>query len=694
MPVFNPGGKPNRTATTYDMQVGVSATTVPIHLWLVDNHPDAERWTYVQALRALLYLWVLDAGHPINVFQFLADTAELVTLSPVPNHADPFIARITAEIDDVSIQSMNVDEALTVLLDAAGLHWQIAIKTGIPSTRRGTPTATHYLRVWAARETPAELDVTRYMGVPELHDVPRESPFTVDPGGSVTPIEIARANAAHQAAITYDPRDTSVVRILGGYDEVEVSLMMRPGWPPHAQLDDVAEEDRITAREFWEDEFNPVMEFGGRIPRSVYHTSHPQHAANAKVFRFWMFPDDLTEVEAVALGRTTGAFTARRYRVRRAEDATLQYVDPVWGGDLTSVRTQDWIPRRRPFHETIARKNVATTDQSPIVRVHFGMSSVRKGTGLFVSVAEVSYTLGTTSYTLSAVDEFELPDDSTVRLYADGSATPQTSTTAWPANESPANHYRLALVTTSGGEVTLIVPWDRTTDVPNPDDPGWVEYGGQAVIDEDRAGVWLLDANMWNDPAFREITDDEWGRSDRGLAITDYINGHFWVQVTAVIRGDQRIWRESSTTASGYDGPPRATGTRETFRLDDLGFDKFQRRLTSGGNAGNSYLAGLSHAATDETEYRNRNDEDELSYLAAKRVKQGAGSVVAGDLEIFFITKRYRPGDSFTGCSGLGLIFQRLPMIERVTFTSVAQSGQRTKLLLTDTRDSPEAGAV
>jgi len=632
--VFNPNGMPNRLASSaYFVDTGSALETlpaIPISLWTADNDSAAEYWTYVQALRTVAYLWVLATPNvPVSVREFLSDTETLQTDPPAegdPQRLDPFIARLMCKVEGISVQSMNVDEAFAVLCSAARLHYHYRLHTVSVKTTpgdeppaqlpRSTAQPEYYLRIFAPIQQPEEQEqtpgeITRTMIPPTVHDIPRDKPFRDYTGASTrTKIE---ANRASHAQLTIDRRAINAPWYVGGHVEYEVSLLLRPGWPPHSYLDNITTQaGQGAARDYWFDEFFTSSEFDlNRIPNSVYHSEHPNHLPYADVFRLWVFPDDPTLVNPTQLYRDSGAWTVLRYHTYQyldddgqpLESPILMYAHPTWGGGLAPIVVNQWVPRRRPFYDTIARRNLMTTDRAPIVRVHFG---VRDANGNY------------------------------------------------------------------------------TTNVPEPDDDDWVEFVGDVRILEDRAAIRFNEGNILNAPCFCENPDDPWGDSlGLGLAMLNYAAGHFWVQVTCTVRDDRRMEHGISW--------PGSSAIREQCELYDLGYQRFRKRLRRQSfdpNAGNSYLQTF---AADDAEYEDRDDTTALAAFAAREKSRILYDSISGSLEIFYLDPTYLPGDSFDGCQGLGIKFNKFAPIERVRHIN-DKAGQRTQLMLTDLRENPEVG--
>ena len=372
-PTFNAGGRPNRSREAYPFTI--VDVTYRVHLFVEDNAPEAEYWTFVEALRYHVLMSIILGGEPISVHEFLADTEGLVGLVEVEGSEDPFVRRMTARVEEASLASVDADEGIGLLTDAAGLHYEIATRnmaTGLAIE------VEHYLRVFAtlSRDTDATSDPDRSMGVPQVYDLPREAPFTTP--GERTPLAIAEANKASQANVTIDRRAINAPIFIGGYRDYEVTLLLRPGWVPQPFLDDLeTKEAQKVAKDFWAEEFGQEFEFGGdRVPRSVYHAAHKDHALVSDIGRYWIFPDDFRWVE-----RGGADYTSAYARLNWPAELYMPY-DPDNVDQLVLVRTdigggvveaEEWLPRRRPFRDLIGRA-VESGNRAPIVRINFDVT--------------------------------------------------------------------------------------------------------------------------------------------------------------------------------------------------------------------------------------------------------------------------------------------------------------------------------
>jgi len=285
-PVFNAESKGNRLATplTFNRTDGQEGTH-RIYAFTEDGATAAKEWNYADALRYTAYFYARKSG--VDVEDFLRDTDELAGMAPVIG-PDPFTTRLTQRVEHVSIASMSALEALTALCKGAGLHYEVVLRLG----------QQFYLRVFAEIADANEEAATheRLMGAPKARNIPRDRPFNDYTG--LTPGDIAQRNEARQADLALDNRAINDPLFVGGANDYEVTLLLRPGWMSHVNLDNMASAAQAEAAvAYWEEEFGlddtDVDEETG-LPKSVYHTKHPDHWKYADVGRLWVFPDDLS----------------------------------------------------------------------------------------------------------------------------------------------------------------------------------------------------------------------------------------------------------------------------------------------------------------------------------------------------------------------------------------------------------------
>jgi len=664
--VFNAGGKPNRSAARYRSKLAfeipfkaAAGERFTTHVWTSDDEPGAAYWRFVDAFRAVLVHGVTTGpSAPISVLEFLRDTNDLES----SGSGDAFTQRMLERVPSVSVQSMNVEEAIAVLCQAAGLHYHLpfrtAVELGSTPARKASAGPLQWLRVFAEVSDDAE-DVNtpdREMVRPAVHDLPRDEPFRLD--GSIDARTRIQRSKAVRSNLTIDRRAINAPRYLGGHDEMEVSILLRPGWEPQAFLDH--DEDGVPyasrtgtaltdavkrAFEFWQGEFYRDEYLQNRLPSSKYHPAHALHGAErpntalpdgdfipdpetqstrpaggkiSDVFRLWVFPDDPNLVSAAKLQRTgdNSPWAKRWYGVEHPDArGVLVWNHETYGGGLPKALIADWVARRRPLRATIARKTREQSVRPPIVRIHFG------------------------------------------------------------------------LVDLAGNYVRKLPPPADHSD--------WVEFVGDVKVDETRAAIRLAEYNLFNALGFREQKDGALGRKGYGLglAIMHYVLGHFWVQLTGTVRSDYRVDIGSSFGGTSF--------SRTRGKLIDTGFDRFRirrrRRSAWGGAAGNSFLqwrpnASLVDALPDEPAYEDRDDIPHLAGVMARDARRMVGDRIAGSIGISYLDRTWRPGDAIRGDSGLGLVFTPYAHVERVVQT-VDVGGARTELVIGDLRGNPEQGA-
>ena len=620
---FNAGGRPNRTVKRYDV-MDRQGNTRKVGLFTADGDPAAVYWSYLDALRYIVYYYVERPGYGVSGRELLTDTVPLVAEPPRPYSSDPFVRYITARMGELSCQSMSVDEALAVLCDASGLHYHVAARTA------GTePNWTYesYIRVLGIIETPSDtrpdtlMSRTRLMGVPNVRAIPRHRPYGTDASALVSATRIRAAalrSAAQTAALTIDRRRVDSPVFLGGRRRYEMTVLLRPWWQPVMHLDEVdqteasGEIDQAVA--FWDAHFADEYGDEHRVPTSPFHSLHPLHhtgyvtglrgatVPTADVFRRWGFADD-PATDAAGLARIEHQWIEHwaewAYRVY-APDAgnpagdpldVLMYANAEYGAGLRPSVVRDWIPRRRPFVERISRESDSTTDLTPIVEIHFGMR-------------------------------------------------------------------------TTGGDYL------RTR--PPANDAGWTRYAGALEIDADRAAIRLTEGNIWRAVPMLEDPDDP----DGMCAMQAYIEGHFWVRVTACVEGDVRLL---------YAVDPIVTSGRRRALVCDHGYDRYVVRARDSANS--------TLAARAETDPRYDSVDQTGEFRAAGEALRSVYDAVrvAGDFETFFLDDQYRPGDSFSGCDGIPVNFTVFPWAKAVQHRN-SSGGLRTRVILTDARANPELG--
>lgn len=357
---YNPGGEANRSAEPVQVIVEGFVSRVYVHTHLDD--PNAKVWNYADALRNLLYFFVVRHGLPLSVLAFFADTIFLQDLAPVPPtiSGDPFFEKLSQPVESLALTNMSVKEGLIMLCDAAGVHFHWPIEES-PSQ----PGVFHYrLRVIVPALSRADRPFRKLMIAPRKLDLPRSTPFSNLINLSPQTI-FDRNRASFATSIERDSRAMTRSIFVGAAKRYEVTLLLRPGWRSHAQLDNLLNASTATrdaAKKFWRDEMDEANEFlPDGSPRSIYHGKHKDHKDVSDVGRVWVFPDTDRYV-----GFKRGGFNASYYTpILKTVSA---FADADQGGGVFAAT--NWVIRPRPFGDTIGRRTLST-DRSPLVEFSF-----------------------------------------------------------------------------------------------------------------------------------------------------------------------------------------------------------------------------------------------------------------------------------------------------------------------------------
>ncbi len=483
--VFNPDNKPNRLATSLAFEGD------EFYVFDDDEAKDAKAWSFADALRYVVILHAAFESLGVSVADFTWDTIDLVGKPPAPNSADPFVRNMLNRVNAVSIASMNVDSALAALCHAADLHFHYEIR--VPDSDDPSNVKPEYhLRIFATLKDENAEGATpspdRRMVSPKVHDITRDAPFMDYTG--LTPADIAGRNEARKADLSQDTRAVNAPIFLGGAWEYQVTVLMRPGWMPHLNVDKWVPEPPLPpepelpptnaqiekAIGYWEEAFgfDDTVGEAERDPQtgeflrwaSIYHRKHPDFKTVADVWRRWVFPDDFAymgaDLESSPYKRAFGPWSTWEWfspDLGFGGPPSSTWMDGQFGGSISDAL--NWAPRPRPFGDTIGRMNLLTTARDPIVWINF------------------------------------FPP---------------------PAVFEPAT----ALAS-----------------------PGWMRYGGAVDFDKQRAAIWLAEDNLWASAALRE--DPLVGDSNM---IEAYLNDSFALAVTATVIGDGRLQRRPNPTGS------------------------------------------------------------------------------------------------------------------------------------------------
>ena len=391
---FNADGKPNRTPDAYPV-LDADGDEIELHFFTEDGAPEAEHWTYAQAIRYIVYTLIDKAGgFALNTDAFWEDTAELVDATYSESDLNSFRRRMTQRIRDLRIDACSADEILAQLIHEAGLHYEYQLTAKRSSDGGGEESwePEHRLRIFATPIEDEDPDYTMEMGRPRSVTIPREAPFTATDDSTRTIQDMARANAAQQASLTYDHRGSGRVLYIGGKKRYECTLLLLPGWlpfdPPYTDsypdliaadltadyvLDNVAqtEDDIRDAREYWWSRLAEGNERGLLNGEEIITTSHHRasryHPSVADVGRRWVFPTDWRYGSADRADPDASEYMREGLGTLDYEpfltNGDNRLSSPTIGGGIGDAALERWIARRRPFDAPIARLMTGGTQQ-------------------------------------------------------------------------------------------------------------------------------------------------------------------------------------------------------------------------------------------------------------------------------------------------------------------------------------------
>ncbi len=405
--IFNPGGRPNRSPNP--VKVSVEGHDHLVYLFCDTEAPQKEsadtvdppgfvgpptppgalvtknpvHWTVVNALR---YLCATNSNSIVSVSDFMQDTDALIDQA-AQAVGEPFVTALTARLNDANCNAMSLREALLVVCQSVGLNFQTQIRRGKATT--GTPIAgssRFALRVFMALQDGQDEQATpgnRRMIMPKVRDLPRQAPFSDNTGMEAKDFAIAN-KAGFECDVTLDARAINRPTVVGGIRTYEVSLWLRPGWAILDQLDNLAtgtsqadKNARKTAMQWWQGQLQ-TNEFdrGTTLPTSLLHGQFADHFANSDAARQWIFPDTMEYSE----GFDREGWHLNLYQPfmpptvpGEVSDGQSVYQHSILGGSILDAST--WMPRRRPFRDTIGRHS-KDGRRSPVVRICFDFAWV------------------------------------------------------------------------------------------------------------------------------------------------------------------------------------------------------------------------------------------------------------------------------------------------------------------------------
>lgn len=633
---FNAGGRPNRSATSelYDGPVRFKApTTHRLYTFTHDNAPGAEFWSYVDALRYLLWWHIIVPGIEFDVSSFMADTLPLVGKTPKKAGKNQFEKLILQRVEDERVDAMPVEDAIRQLVTRAGLHYALSIKVDENGGPDGDPI--HYLRVIAVLADGDIKPAVFHMDWPTLHDIPREAPFTpLDLGGRNVHTAM-KANAAQQATLTIDDHIINRPIYLAGVKFYEVTFPLIPGWLPfrlysgegyknYPRLKDVPftnvldaiarltldgwdqeefKEEVQVIKDYWDkgdpEKSQPTVDDDGKqIVPWQFDKRHPTFEAVADVGRKWIFPTDDRYVSEnfFEYFRNYGLLVGFGKDFMNWDPFAAKGVNRIsrsrFGGIAdAAARRAGWVARPRPFGSPMSR---------------------------FPGGAE-----------LPAYFEMKIGGDPYVNtdwlLFTPGSA--YISSTEESAITVTMNNPMA--VSTRKGEYNIGSNWF----------------------------IWIA----------RQI---------------------LYLRVTCLIEGDERMFSTLSSKSHLARDRQSVIDLGERFRYRDRGSDLGKGRTT------NSILAKLIPPGVIDPAFESIDDQKKFDEYAEANATILARQAVSGDPEIPWIafdigSEPLLLGDLFIGVNGVRLTFADPPELVNITYGNSPGAGYRTTLHLSDLRNDP-----
>jgi len=399
--VFNADGKPNRAAAPISIIIG--GASYLIHVFTADGDPDAEPWTFAQALRYLL-MWhlfesqtgtvITELPGPIkdgNAFELTENLATLIPESrptaPVAE-ADAFAYAMLAEARGLDCEGISLPEALILLADASSVRFCIRTEsqtTDEEGNVRETALPVNRLYFYA-RGTGTER---------ELH---KEATFA-DRGLAAADL-LAKTNVK-DLAIQADYADVITEPVfLGDVKRYEVTVELVPGWEPDANLDDVADVDAAL-------EFAEAHQEAGLSPAELqadpwfcrYHKGGASFEFYSNVGRRWVL-NETGRYRTADYARSGGAFTADAYEPWEptAADIADRFVNDDGNISTLAVIAGAWARKARPLQPCLS------ADEQ------------RRSMGIF---AEFSFNGGTTWVAVPAARIMNIDEEAGIYLDVD-----------------------------------------------------------------------------------------------------------------------------------------------------------------------------------------------------------------------------------------------------------------------------------
>jgi hypothetical protein len=315
--IFNPKGKPNRLARPISFQANGAWTDGPVHLFTYDDNPNAEPWTYLQALRYLVLMYLpyefgmadLDPGQlfgptysglgPVEWWRLDEDDVGLTGAYPVG-----WVEHMTRRCQSLAIEGMDFLEAMILLCKHAGIDFhvehdnlsmgtEVQVRSSLSFTVPGDETVT--LDVFGLeRDTAQGTGGSHFAADGSLRDV--------------SEITVANTVSNCQSAQEYG-NTISRIEVVGDIEWYAVQTELIPLWKPNADWDRPTPAEPQPYRDAAYDAEEPFKSLPDGDFYKRYHAEGDDFTdgENALVGRLWGI-DPAGELDPLEFNRGFGPF--------------------------------------------------------------------------------------------------------------------------------------------------------------------------------------------------------------------------------------------------------------------------------------------------------------------------------------------------------------------------------------------------
>jgi hypothetical protein len=235
--VFNPDGLGNCSPDPLQV-TAPDGTARSLFIFTYDGDPDAVHWTFLNALRYLVWFYRLSEG-PVAEGNVFSDTDAHVSRGVDDTESAPaetgLLRALLARPDSLNCEATNLVEALGLLADECDIHvTPMAINDG---GRLGTE-----LHVWSPQDAPAQ-SIHLARGGRHADGTARYD------ANQATARDVFEANEIHKSVIRWDQRRiVNAPIVIGDVRVYEMTVPLVPGWLPTTDLDNVDPPDREAAK--------------------------------------------------------------------------------------------------------------------------------------------------------------------------------------------------------------------------------------------------------------------------------------------------------------------------------------------------------------------------------------------------------------------------------------------------------------